>query len=231
LNRYQSKKFITFILMFPPFIEMPLTYVFSGLIILLSIIGFYYKPLYNKLVYHPFEVFRGNRIHTLFTSIFLHKNWMHLLFNIYLLYIMSKDIEYIILEKNYSQVQIKLIWFFVLAFGTVSVNLVTGWIYRKDVSHTTIGASGIAFAFTAFSILYLPLDHLKRKHKFIPLYYGYEIFLAFLIIFVCLMFIYRKNSKSNHKAHFFGLIIGSLLAIVFRPTLITEIIYHLKSRW
>lgn len=218
-------------LMFPPFTEMPLTYVFTGLIILLSITGFYYKPLYNKLVYHPFEVFRKNRIHTLFTSVFLHKNWMHLLFNIYLFYIMSKDIEYIILENHYNQVQIKLIWLFILLVGTVSINLITGWSYRKNIAHTTIGASGLAFAFTAFSVLYLPLDHLKRKHKFIPLYYGYEIFLAFCIIFICLMLLYRKNPKSNHKSHFYGLIIGSLFAIIFRPNVVIEIIYHLKSRW
>ncbi|HWW39433.1 rhomboid family intramembrane serine protease [Pedobacter sp.] len=217
--------------MFPPFIEMPLTYVFSGLIILLSIVGFYYKPLYNKLVYHPFEVFRGNRIHTLFTSVFLHKNWKHLIINIYFYYFMSKDMEYYILEKNYNQIEIKLICLFVLLFSVIASNLIVGWAQRYNLNFTSVGASGAVTAFAGFVALYFPIDHVSRPHKFMPLYYGYDFAFALLIIFAILTAIYRKKSLTNHKIHLTGLLIGFVLAVLFRPVLVNEIIYHLKSRW
>lgn len=217
--------------MFPPFLEMPLTYVFSGLIILLSIIGFYYKPLYNKLVYHPFEVFKGKRVHTLFTSIFLHKGWVHLLFNVYFFYFMSKDMEYIILEKNYNPVQVKAICLFVFIFSVVLCNLIVGWFQRENFSHTSVGASAAVTAFAGFAALYFPLDHVSRPHRFMPLYYGYDFAFALLVIFIVLTGIYWKKSKSNHRAHLTGLLIGFVMAMVFRPSLINEIIYHLKFRW
>lgn len=217
--------------MFPSFFQMPFTYVITISIFIVSIIGFYHKPLYHALLFHPYEVFRGKRIHTLLTSAFVHKGWKHLLINLYIFYIMAKDVETLILNESYSPVQIKIIWLFIFLFSAVLGNLITGWLQKDNINYTSVGASGITFSFTIFAMLYFPLDHSNKPHKFLPLYYGYDYTFAILVICIAMFLIYRKKSKSNHKIHLTGALIGLALAILFRPVLVTEIIYHLKSRW
>lgn len=215
--------------MFPPFLEMPLTYAITGLFILISIIGFYYKPLYNALIFHPYEVFRGKRMHTIFTSAFVHTGWKHLAINIYLFYTINRDIEYIIMEKDYNVAVIKCIYLIILLCGVIISNLIIGWEKRLDISFTAVGLSAGVFTFMGFAMLYLPLDHPKRHYKLIPLYYGYEFALALFIVLLLLMIIFKK-SKTNHKAHFLGLMIGFVLAAVFRPKLISELINHIIKK-
>eukprot|EP01133_Synstelium_polycarpum_P017862 gene17862-21296_t len=170
--------------MFPSFFQMPFTYVITISIFIVSIIGFYHKPLYHALLFHPYEVFRGKRIHTLLTSAFVHKGWKHLLINLYIFYIMAKDVETLILNENYSPVQIKIIWLFIFLFSAVLSNLITGWLQKDNINYTSVGASGITFSFTIFAMLYFPLDHSNKPHKFLPLYYGYDY--TFAILAICI---------------------------------------------
>lgn len=216
--------------MFPAYIEMPFTYTICALVILMSIIGFYHKTFYQFFIYHPYEVFRGKRIHTIFTSAFVHKNWWHLIFNSYIFYGVNRDIEYIILEDKYSVLNIKLICLLVCCIGIVVSNIVIGWYYKNDMQRSFIGFSGAAFCAMGLSLLYLPLDHPKEHYSYIPLYFSYEFVFALLIVFGLLPIIFRK-SATNHKGHLISLVAGFLIAIIIRPVIILEIINHLKNRF
>lgn len=213
--------------MFPPFTEMPFTYMLCGILILLSITGFYYRPLYNALLFHPVEFFKGKRILTIFTSAFVHNSWWHLFINIYIFYRVIRDIEYIILENTYSLISIKLICFITVFSGIVLPNLVVGLKNRENINYSTVGFSGAVFSSMGFSLLYLPLDHPQKPFTLLPLFYAYE-FACVLFIVVTLMALVFKKSKTNHIVHLLGLVTGFLLAIVFRPALIAELIDHFK---
>lgn len=95
--------------MFPSFNEIPITYLICGLILCSGIVGFYYKPYYQALIFHPYEVFQGRRKHTVITSAFVHRGWFHLLINIYIFFASMRDIEYIILEDDFNVITIKVI--------------------------------------------------------------------------------------------------------------------------
>lgn len=211
--------------MFPPFTEIPFTYILNALVLIFSITAFYYKPLYNALLFHPYEVFRGNRVHTLLTSALIHRGWKHLLINSYMLFFMSKNLEYIILETNQTPIQIRLTCLTLLLCSIAGSNFITGRKQKDNVTFTSIGISGATFAFMTFAMLYLPLDHPEQHYRYFPLYYGYQFALAILCIAVLLAF---RKSANNHLVHLYGALTGCLFAVILRPVLISELIRHFQ---
>ncbi|RZK59209.1 MAG: rhomboid family intramembrane serine protease [Pedobacter sp.] len=217
--------------MFPSFAVMPFTYTICALVILMSIIGFYHKPFYQFFIYHPYEVFRGNRIHTVFTSAFVHKNWWHLTFNIYIFYGVNRDIEYIILEDDYNKLWITIISLAIVVLGIVLPNIIDGQKEKKNVAFVSGGFSGATFCSLGFSGFYLPLDRSSKTYTLLPfLHYAYEFALTVFLVIFLLSLIFSK-SKTNHKLHLYALVIGFLIAIIIRPTIILEIIGNLKTRF
>lgn len=209
--------------MFPPFAEMPFTYTICLLVMIMSIIGFYHKPFYQFFIFHPYEVFRGKRLHTLFTSAFVHKNWWHLTFNVYVFYGVNRDTEYIILEDDYSKLWITIICLVIVFSGIVLPNIIDGAKEKKNFTYVSTGFSGATFCSLGFSGLYFPLDQANKTYTFLPfLHYAYEFALTVFLVILLLSLIFRK-SKTNHKLHVYALVIGFVLAIAFRPNLVFEI--------
>lgn len=230
ITRHAVNKTLASSDMLLPFSAIPLTYTFIVVISIVSIISFYHKTVFYNFLFHPYEFFKGKRLLTIITSAFVHSGWRHLIINMYILYTMSKDLEYIVLKDDYGTINSRLILFSFFFISLILSNLIVGWSKRKDVSYSMIGASGPAFAFMALSVLYFPLDHIKKIHKFLPLYYSYDFALALFIVFTLLMVIFKK-SKSNHKFHLLGLFIGTAVACILRPVLIIEIVKHASARF
>lgn len=205
---------------------MPFTYLICGLLLCSGIISIYYKPYYQALIFHPYEVFRGKRIHTIFSSAFIHKSWFHLLINIYIFFGPIRDIEYIILENDFTPISIKTLIGVLLLCTIILSNLLVGWKERSNISFSSVGFSAAAFGFLSFSLIYLPLDVPSEPSNFLPVMEAYKYELILFVV-LTLMFILFKKGKTNHKAHFIGFIIGFLIAIVCRPVLVVELYSHL----
>lgn len=217
--------------MFPSFIEMPFTYTICLLVMGMSITGFYHKPFYQFFIYHPYQVFRGKRIHTIFTSALVHKNWWHLLFNLYIFYGVNRDIEYIILEDDFSFFSIEFICVLVVLIGVALPNFISGIKQQDNLAYSSIGFSGATFCSLGFSGLYYPLDQSSKVYLFFPfLHYAYEFVFFGLALFFAIALVFRK-SKTNHKLHICAIVIGFLLAVALRPKLVLEIVGHIKNRF
>ena len=204
------------------FKEIPFTYLVMVFFLITGVIGMKNKRIYNKFRFHPYSVFKGERMHTLLTSAFIHNNLRHLIINMYVFYIMSYDLEYIILDR-YNKWLTKAFLLCFLFSTTMIVNLANGWKNRKNVLWSSAGASGSMMALITFSMGYIPLDHAPKNSFSFPFYYGYEYCLAFLVISFLFTF---KKSKNDHYAHFYGAILGAALAILIRPELINELYHH-----
>lgn len=212
--------------MFPKINELPLTYALCLTVLLISIAGFYLIKVRQVLLLHPFEVFAKKRYYTLFTSAFIHRGWVHLLVNLYIFYGAARDVEYIILEERFPYKMIVLIYALLLLVSIILPNLIISAIKKSELAYTTLGFSGAVFGFLGFSLFYLPLDHPEKPYKVLPfLYYSYE-FAGVLFLILILMPIVFKKSKTNHWVHFFGFVIGLLVAIVIRPELVKELWRH-----
>lgn len=208
--------------MFSAFSQTPLAYIITGLILVISLTGFIYKPLLHFLLFHPYEVFHGHRVYTIFTSALVHSNWKHLAFNVIMIYVLLNDQEQLLIS-DFTAWNVKLICISVFIVSVVLCNLITGWFKRNDFNYTSLGSSGAVFAFMNFAALYLPLDH--GSPKFSQIIYGYYWAIGFLMITAILSF---RKSKTNHKIHFWGAITGTILVVLVKPSVINEIVSHIK---
>lgn len=205
----------------PTFNEAPLTYVITPIILVSSIIGFYYKPYFHALLIHPYELFRGKRWHTLLTSAFLHRNWSHLFFNLLFISAMSYDV-YGSLKQVYPE-NFPILLSTLVCFLLVTLpNLAQSIHKRNDFTFTSMGASGLSFGLVGFSGMFFPTDN---PYKFIlpflgNAFYNWLIFLFILYIFTRI----KRSSNTNVFLHLYAYLIGGVLALIIRPAALKEII-------
>ena len=207
---------------FPTFYEAPLAWVLLALIVPVSIIAFYYKPLYHALLFHPYEVYRGKRSHTLFTSAFIHKGWWHLFWNMVIVFGLSYDMFGVIRQEYEGTLPYVFSLLLTLLFLLIP-NLFVGWKARSDITFTSLGASGLTYGLIGFCVMFYPLQEMSDSWL-IPMNRSYQYWIVLLIIFSA--FLLRKN-KINHSLHLFAYMQGTISAIILRPTALIETAEHI----
>jgi membrane associated rhomboid family serine protease len=172
-------------------------------------------PLFKeKLVLRPMRVTSDNEYWRLFTSGFIHADWMHLGFNMYVMYGFGENLALKFPEVYGAIWPLYLIGLFV--FGVFFANLTTTLKERNNVAYASLGASGgvssILFAFIVMfperklGLLLLP------KRLWLP---GYAFGILYLIY--CQYMAKKKRDNINHNAHFWGAIFGVLFVFATQP--------------
>jgi len=153
---------------------------------------------------------RKGELYRLFTSGFLHVDWMHYGFNMFTLYMFSGIV-----------VAISGSFYFLLVYvlSIVIGNILTYQLYNKRAQYHAVGASGGVTGVVYASILLYP--DLKLYLFFIPIgIKGYIFALGYLLYSLYGM---KKNSDNiGHAAHFGGAIGGLVLTLVRYPILLQQ---------
>lgn len=203
---------------FPAFQEAPYSYTVVPVLIISSIIGFYKISYFHNLILHPYEVARGKRLHTLFTSAFIHRSWIHLFFNTLIIYGLGYDMYGNILQV-YGSVPAYLLTPLLFSLLIIIPNVFQVLKKKNDFYFTSMGASGLTFGLYGFSALFFPLQ--KVNHLFIPfIHNAAQYWLYILFILTLLSFI--KLSKVNRLLHITAYLIGSIFALIIRNESIYE---------
>lgn len=137
------------------------------------------------------------------TSIFLHADWMHLLVNLYGLYILGK-----LLEKSFGTYQL----FFTFLLSGIAGNLLS-FIFSQGV--VGVGASGGVFGVLGAFIIYI----LWRRKDFNKAIFQ-RLMVNFVIIIGVNIYFGLSNPQINNLAHLGGFMAGVSLAFIY--TLIFE---------
>ncbi len=198
-------------------------YALMGLIGVISYKAFNAPLFKEKLMLRPTRVSSDNEYWRLFTSGFIHADWMHLGFNMYVMYGFGENLAFVFPEVYGSAWPLYLIGLFV--FGVFFANVTTALKERNNVAYASLGASGgvssILFAF----IVMFP-EH-KLGLLFIPWAIpGYLFGILYLIY--CQYMAKKKRDNVNHNAHFWGAIFGVLFVFVTQPNTIQLYIEKLK---
>lgn len=189
--------------------EVPATYFLLLANILFSISGFQNHQVFNQYKFDIYSITKFKDYKRLITSGFLHADWMHLIFNMYVLYSFGKGIE-----ANFGTVGFITIYVASLIFGS----LLSLFFHRNNTSYTAVGASGavsgILFAFIAIAG---PEDRIYMFLLPFPIYPW-----VFGIIYLLISMYGIKTQRDNigHEAHFGGAIAGMLVAIAFIPEIL-----------
>lgn len=201
--------------MIPAFHEAIVSYLFSALVFITSIVGFFHRSFYYSNVFQPSQVFSGKRPWTLFSSALVHSSWLHLLFNLIMCVFFMTEVEYMLVDDfGYPAAGGGML---LLLVGIVSsCNLIAGYRLRKQPTASAVGLSGFVFAMAVFFYMYFPLDTAPG----LP---GLRAYHFALVIPIACMVAWMIKLPGNHGVHQLGCVTGAIAAVFIRPEIVSEL--------
>ena len=182
-----------------------------------SLYVFYNQNLYGKMMLHPYTVSRGKDLHTLFTSGLIHRDTMHLLFNMMSYYFFAFR-----LEQQMGHWQFEILYLLSLILSDMPTVLKN----KENYNYYSLGASGAISAVIFGAILYSPLD--KMGLIFLPILIPAYIF-GILYLIYCSYASKYSHDSINHDAHLYGALSGLLIAILLRPAVLPAFIEQISG--
>ena len=171
---------------------------------LISYKAFNDSSFFRKYEFHIGSIRSGEQ-YRMFSSGFLHVDLMHLLFNMFTLYMFAPFVIN----------SVGAMYFAYLYFGSlIAGNLLTLYFHKDEYYYRAVGASGAVMGIIYSAILLEPNLYM---YGFIP---GYIFGFAYLLFSIYGM--KAKNDNIGHVAHFGGAIGGFVITLVKFPFLITK---------
>jgi len=170
--------------------------------IVLSLIAFYNESIYGAFMLHPYSIARGERVYTIITSGFIHRDWMHLFFNMFSFFAFAFQLEYTLGH-----------WQFALLYmaSLILSDLPTISKHRDDYGYHSLGASGAISAVVFSFIMFNPMAELRIFPIPIPIK---AIIFGVLYLVYCVYASKQSRDTINHDAHFFGALSGVMITIL-----------------
>jgi membrane associated rhomboid family serine protease len=182
--------------------------------------GQFTNEIEQKFVMVPNDIIHRRLLYTLFTSMFMHANWLHLFGNMLFLYVFGDNIEDAFGHAGYlvfyiiSGLVAALVHIVSIFFAPFIGNLI-GVPGTIDLTAGVVGASGaISGALGAYIVLY-------PKTKIIALVFYFIlpvpaiVFLGFWFIMQWFYGFFDISGGVAYWAHIGGFIAGMILALVF----------------
>lgn len=200
------------------FIQTPVASLILLFTVITSVYAFSNPDLYGKFMLHPYSVSRGQNVYTVLSSGIVHKDWMHLLFNMFTFYMFGFP-----LERLLSNVSGWGHWQFLLIYllGLILSDITTIVKEKDNYHYHSLGASGAICAVLFSFILFNPMMSIYMF--FIPIPIPAVIF-GFLFLAYCVWAAKSSRDSINHDAHFYGALAGLTITIIFYPSIIAHFV-------
>ncbi|MDD1776661.1 MAG: rhomboid family intramembrane serine protease [Candidatus Helarchaeota archaeon] len=182
------------------------------------------NPIVQQMWFVPAEFFQGQNLYTLVTAAFLHGDWIHIISNMYFLWIFGDDCEDIMGHTTFL-----IFYLFCAIVASVFFSLITA-VTAAAVGdpnlllNPCIGASGAIFGVMAAYAIFLP-----NRTLMIP---GMgritaKIYIIFYAIMETLYIVFATGDNVAHAAHVGGFLAGVFFAFAFKK-LFQEKFQHAK---
>ena len=185
--------------------------------ILTSLLAFSNENLYGKLMLHPHSIYRGGHLYTLLTSGLIHKDWMHLFFNMFSYYWFAFQLEAIIGHWQFGMLYI---------VSLVLSDLPSVIKHKNDFWYHSLGASGAISAVLFSYILFDPMQGLY----IIPFPFPIPaIIFGILYLVYCSYASKYSRDNINHDAHLFGALSGLMITIILMPKVVPYFLHQITE--
>lgn len=193
----------------------PVASVIFIITILISLLAFSNESLYGKFMLHPYSVYRGEKVYTIITSGFIHKDWMHLFFNMLSYYFFAFQ-----LEVYLGHWQFGLLYMASLILSDMP-SIVK---HKRDFWYHSLGASGAISAVIFSYIMFNPLSRMMIMPIPVPIPA-----LVFGILYLVYCYYASRQSRDaiNHDAHLFGALSGIMITIILYHHIIPDFLRQL----
>jgi len=209
---------------------MYITYLILGITILISIKAFDDASFKAKWLMNPYDVIHYKKWYRIFSHAFIHADFMHLGFNMYVLWMFGVQATYnggnpnylISLEPSFvNDFGVKGYWYFFLLYvgGIAFSSLYSLYKHQDNPHYNSLGASGAVSAVIFGAIILNPTAQMGLL--FLPFYIPAYIFGPLLLVGEYFM-AKRGGTNIAHDAHISGAIFGIIFTIAINPTYIVN---------
>ena len=202
---------------------MELTIIIIVVTVAISVGAFNNPSLLSRWMFNAFYIKNANQYYRFLTSGFIHKDWMHLLFNMFTLYFLGRGVEvyfqYIFGSSGGT-------YFITLYLTAIIISSIPSFIkHRNHEFYNSLGASG---GVSAVVFCFILIDPVTRLYIFglIPVP-GFILGALYLIYTIQMSRGSRDNI--NHDAHLWGSIYGILFLIILRPSIVGHFLDQLSG--
>lgn len=178
--------------------------------IIISLLAFSSESMLGKLMLHPYSVYRGQKVYTVITSGFIHKDWTHLIFNMISYFFFAFR-----LEVYLGHWQFGLLYMVSLVFSDMPSIAK----HKGDYWYHSLGASGAISAVIFSCILFDP--HSSMYIMFLPIPIPSWLF-GILYLVYCWYASKQSHDAINHDAHLFGAISGIFITVILYHQIIAH---------
>jgi membrane associated rhomboid family serine protease len=212
---------------------MYITYLLLAATILISVKAFGDNEFKWKWMWNPYNVVHNKQWYRSFSHAFIHANWMHLAFNMYVLYsfavqatpghnFRSLSLEPEMIERYGDK---GYLYFACLYLGGILFSTIISLRKHKDnIHYNSLGASGAVMAVLFAYVIMNPSAELA--FIFIPV--GIPAYILAPLILVAEYYMSKRgNTGIAHDAHFAGAIFGILFMTIVDYTLILDFVKNI----
>lgn len=193
-------------------ITSPITLAIIGFTVIISLMAFGKKNLFDRLKFNPYSVRNERQWGRFITYGFLHADKMHLFINMIVLWSFGDVVERV---YHFSFPGNGWWLYLLLYFGAIVVSVVPSYFKnRNNPDYNAVGASGAVSAIVFASILFAPAG--KIFLFFIPI--GIPAFI-FGFVYLIYSWVMARKSQGNigHDAHFWGSVFGIVFSLACEP--------------
>jgi membrane associated rhomboid family serine protease len=189
---------------------MSITIIIIAITVIVSLVAFSNEELLNKLIFYPAQMNTPGEYYRFITAGLIHADYIHLFFNMYVLYVFGENVEYVFTEFVGKPYLFGVMYFLAL----IAASLPAFAKHRNNYYYRALGASG-AVAAVLFSFVYYAPWATLRIFGVIPVP---AIILAVLYLVYSAYADKKGQDNVGHDAHFWGAVFGFVFTFIFDPS-------------
>lgn len=200
----------------------PVTLALVATNVLISILCFYNRKLYDAFKFNPPSVV-GGQWWRVFTHAFVHADYIHLFFNMFALWQFGRMIEQVF--KFEFAVYGTMLYLLLYGLAIIAASIPELQNHKKDIWYNSVGASGAVMAVVFVWILLFPTAQLLL---FGGLPMPGVVFGGLYLLFS----IYanqRGGDNIGHSAHIAGALFGIAFMIIFKQGVLADFWAQVKT--
>lgn len=178
--------------------------------VIVSLFALSNAPFMDRNLFHVGPILERREWHRLVTSGFLHGGMLHLMVNMYVLFMFGGYVE-----RMVGPVAYLIIYFAALMGGSVWALLEN----KSNASYRALGASGATSGIVMSFILYNPFEPLMIFP--IPFFMP-AVVLGFAFVVISAVLAQRERKVIGHEAHLGGALSGILATIAVQPSALSN---------
>lgn len=179
----------------------------------ISIYGFSKPEFLHRWMFIPYQIKKKGQWDRFVTSGFIHKDYIHLLFNMFTFYFFGGVVEQV-LAYRFGPILGGVVFVLFYILGIVISDIPTYLKNQDNSYYRALGASGGTSATVFASIIILPLSDICL--------FGIICLPGFILGGLFLIYSYFKGKNQddaiNHDAHLYGAIFGIMFILIISPS-------------